>query len=345
VLIVGAGGLGSPLALYLAAAGVGTLGIVDFDVVDASNLQRQLLYGTSSVGRPKVEAAIERIHDLNPLVTVEPHPVRLSRENALEIIGRYEVVVDGTDNFATRYLVNDASILLGIPNVYGSIYRFEGQVSVFFREKGPCYRCIFPTPPPPGAVPSCAEAGVLGVLPGLVGTLQATEVLKLLLSQGEPLIGRLLLIDSLRMQFETVELFRNPDCPLCGSRPTQTTLIDYEQFCGLDKPNSSPSEEVTPEQLQAWLKSPSAPALLDVREPHEWEINRISGARHAPLSSLENHLTELSYDAEIVTYCYKGTRSLKALRRLQALGYNRVKSLKGGIDAWAERIEPGMPRY
>jgi adenylyltransferase/sulfurtransferase len=355
VLIVGAGGLGSPLALYLAAAGVGTLGLVDFDVVDVSNLQRQVLHGTADVGRPKLESARERIADLNPHVRVDGYETRLTRENALEIVGDHDLVVDGTDNFATRYLVNDACVLLGRPNVYGSIFRFEGQASVFATADGPCYRCLFREPPPPGLVPSCAEGGVLGVLPGLVGTIQATEAIKVLLGVGETLAGRLLLVDALRMQFRTVRLRRDPTCPACGTREIRE-LQDYDAFCGVarrvDDAGSAPAHhgvrEVTPAVLAERLRRGDDVDVVDVREPHEWQIARLPGARLVPLGAIErgdaDALASFDPTREVVVYCKGGTRSLKAARRLVGLGL-RVTNVTGGITRWSDEVDPAVPKY
>src|SRR5918911_425827 len=328
ILLIGAGGLGSPLALYLAAAGVGTLGLVDFDVVDVSNLQRQVLHGTKDVGRPKLESARERIRDVNPHVHVELYETRLTSANALDIIRDYDVVIDGTDNFPTRYLVNDACVLLGKPNVYGSIFRFEGQASVFATEDGPCYRCMFPEPPPPGLVPSCAEGGVLGVLPGLIGTIQATETIKLLLGAGEPLVGRLLLVDALRMQFRTVKLRKDPDCPACGTR-TIRELVDYDDFCGVTQAHAAEVAEgavpeITPRELDVRIRRGEAFDLIDVREPHEWEIARIPGARLIPLGTLPEALPTLDSARDIVVHCKTGGRSARAVRQLQAASYRRV---------------------
>jgi sulfur-carrier protein adenylyltransferase/sulfurtransferase len=349
VLLVGAGGLGSPLGLYLAAAGVGTLGIVDFDVVDVTNLQRQLLHGTKDVGRPKLDSARERIRDVNPHVHVEGYETRLTSENALEILRDYDVVVDGTDNFPTRYLTNDACVLLGKPNVYGSIFRFEGQASVFATADGPCYRCMFPEPPPPGLVPSCAEGGVLGVLPGLIGTIQATETIKLILGAGEPLIGRLLLVDALRMQFRTVKLRKDPDCPACGTR-TIRELVDYDDFCGVTEANAAAAAEglvpeMTPRELDARLRRGEDLDVVDVREPHEWEIARIPGARLVPLATLAEALPTLDSARDIVVHCKTGGRSAKAVRQLQAAGYRRVWNLAGGITRWSDEVDPSVPRY
>jgi len=335
VLLVGAGGLGSPLALYLAAAGVGTLGLVDFDVVDASNLQRQVLHGTKDVGRSKLASAIDRIRDVNPHVHVEPYETRFTSANALEIARGYDLIVDGTDNFATRYLVNDVSVLLGVRNVYGSIFRFEGQASVFGDPAGPCYRCLYPEPPPPGMVPSCAEGGVLGVLPGIVGTIQATETLKLLLGVGEPLVGRLLLIDTLGMQFRTVKLRRDPACPACGTR-TIRELIDYEQFCGVSPAATNDAlPEITPAELAAKRARGDSFDLIDVREPHEWAIARIDGARLVPLGTLAQAMGTLDPAREIVVHCKSGARSAQAVRQLRAAGFSRALNLAGGIVRWS----------
>jgi sulfur-carrier protein adenylyltransferase/sulfurtransferase len=357
VLCVGAGGLGSPLALYLAAAGVGTLGIVDFDTVDESNLQRQLLHGTSDVGRSKLDSAADRLRDVNPHVTVERHETRLTSENALEILADYDVVVDGTDNFPTRYLVNDACVLLGKPNVYGSIFRWEGQISVFAAADGPCYRCLFREPPPPGLVPNCAEGGVLGVLPGIIGSMQAMEVVKLLLGVGRPLIGRLLIFDGLDMSWREVALRRNPECPVCGDEPTQTELIDYEVFCGVAPASDGvPSGTATgadgstvatvdASALAARLDGDDAPFLLDVREPWEWAVGNLGGrgARLVPLAELEDRLAELPRDRPIVVYCKSGQRSATAARLLADRGFASVANLEGGIVAWARQIEPDLP--
>ena len=347
VLLVGAGGLGSPVALYLAAAGVGHLGLVDFDDVDASNLQRQILHGTSDVGRPKLDSARDRLHDLNPEVHVERHATRLDRTNALELVRDHDLVVDGTDNFATRYLTNDACVLTSRPNVYGSIFRFEGQSSVFATAEGPCYRCLFPDPPPPGQVPSCAEGGVLGVLPGLLGLVQATEALKLLLGIGEPLIGRLLLVDALAMAFREVKVRRDPSCPACGTREIQE-LQDYEQLCGGPATAHSPADqglEITPVELSAALAAGALIDLVDVREPTEWATCRLEGARLAPLSCLGDALPSFRHGREVVLYCHHGMRSLTALRRLEEAGIGRVRSLAGGIDRWSREVDPSVPRY
>jgi sulfur-carrier protein adenylyltransferase/sulfurtransferase len=345
VLLVGAGGLGSPLALYLAAAGVGQLGLVDFDVVDVTNLHRQVLHGTRDVGRPKLESARDRIADVNPHVELTTYETRLTSANALEIVGDYDLVVDGTDNFPTRYLVNDACVLLGKPNVYGSIFRFEGQASVFATEEGPCYRCLFPEPPPAGLVPSCAEGGVLGVLPGLVGTIQATEAVKLILGAGDPLVGRLLLIDALRMQFRTVKVRKNPACPACGTREIRE-LIDYEQFCGVGaEPEGAALAELTPAELAARQARGDDLDLIDVREPHEWEIARIPGARLVPLATVPEAMSTIDSGRDAVVYCKGGTRSAKAVRQLQAAGFRRVWNLAGGITRWSDEVDPTVPKY
>ncbi len=345
VLLVGAGGLGSPAALYLAAAGVGTLGLVDFDVVDTSNLQRQVLHGTSQVGRPKLESARERIHDLNPHVRVETFETRLTAANAFDILREFDVVADGSDNFPTRYLVNDACVLLDKPNAYGSIFRFEGQASVFFAKRGPCYRCLYSEPPPPGVVPSCAEGGVLGVLPGIIGSIQALETIKVILGIGETLIGRLLLFDALQLRFRELQLEKDPDCPVCGTHPTVTSLIDYEAFCGIGAEPPYVGAEISVAELRAeWAKNPDL-VVLDVREPHEAEIARIDGAALIPLGELPQRLHELDGHAEIVTHCHHGIRSLKALEILKAAGFSKVRSLRGGIDAWSVSVDPEVPRY
>ena len=349
VLIIGAGGLGSPSALYLAASGVGEIGLVDFDKVEASNLQRQVMYGTRDVGRPKLEAARDRLTDLNPDVTVKTYEAHLTRENVLEILRPYDVVLDGTDNFPTRYLVNDAAVLLGKPNVYGSIYRFEGQASVFDARRGPCYRCLYPEPPPPGLVPSCAEGGVLGILPGLVGTIQATETVKLLLGIGEPLLGRLLLFDALSLRFRELRLRKNPDCVICGTHPTQTGLIDYPAFCGVSA-ETEPSgkgrtPEISPEALAARLAGDDPPLVIDVRNPSEWEIVHLPGATLIPLADLPQRVTELARAREVVLYCHSGRRSAQGTQLLLELGFTHVSSLTGGIEAWAVKIDPTMPRY
>ena len=347
VLMVGTGGLGSPLGMYLAAAGVGTIGLVEFDVVDESNLHRQLLYGLADVGRPKIEAAMERLNIVNPHVNLIPHPVHLDSSNALDIVADYDLVVDGTDNFPTRYLVNDACVLSGKPNVYGSIFRFEGQASVFWAEKGPCYRCLFPEPPPPGLVPSCAEGGVLGVLPGIIGSLQANEVIKLIIGRGEPLIGRLVLFDALRMKFRELKLRRNPDCPVCSDNATQTELIDYEQFCGIpvDDPAAAEAIDITPSEVKELLSQGQEIIILDVRSPEEFEICRIDGSVLIPVGELQERLGELDPRHFIVAHCHHGPRSTRAVRLLQQFGFSKVKNLKGGIDAWSVEVDPDVLRY
>jgi molybdopterin/thiamine biosynthesis adenylyltransferase/rhodanese-related sulfurtransferase/molybdopterin converting factor small subunit len=346
VLTIGAGGLGSPLSLYLAAAGVGTIGIVDFDAVDLTNLQRQIVHGTSTLGKPKLDSAEARLTDLNPNVRIEKHEARLSSENALDIIREYDIVVDGTDNFPTRYLVNDACVLLDKPNVYGSIFRFEGQASVFYAKQGPCYRCLYSEPPPPGLVPSCAEGGVLGVLPGIIGSIQALETIKWIIGAGDSLIGRLVLFDALKFRFRELQLRKDPACPICGEHPSIHQLIDYEAFCGIGAEPSYAGPEITAEELQREMREKGRElVLLDVREPHEWEIAHIDGARLIPLGQLPERLGELDGHAEIVTQCHRGVRSMKALNILKGAGFNRVRSLAGGIDAWADRVEVGMARY
>lgn len=345
VLIVGAGGLGSPVALYLAAAGVGTLGLVDFDVVDISNLHRQLLHGTKDVDRPKVASARERLSDVNPHTTVESHETAFTSSNALELIRRYDIVVDASDNFPTRYLTNDACVLSGVPNVYGSVERFEGQVAVFATEHGPCYRCLFREPPPPGMVPTCAEAGVFGVMPGLVGMIQATEVLKIITRVGDPLVGKLLVVDAKRMRFRTIEVRRDPACPVCGTR-TQTTLIDYEAFCGAAA-NVERQDvlEIEPRALAQRLASGSPPLIIDVREPWEFAIGRLPGARLLPGSTLASTDVSFLRDRPAVLYCHSGVRSAQWLQWLRSRGYDRVSHLRGGIDAWSLEVDPSVPRY
>ncbi len=349
VLLIGAGGLGSPLALYVAAAGVGRIGLVDFDVVDESNLQRQVLHGQRSVGRPKLESARERLEDVNPHVVIETHETRLTSDNALDLVADYDLVADGTDNFPTRYLVNDACVLTGRPNVYASIFRFEGQASVFAAPGGPCYRCLYPEPPPPGLVPSCAEGGVLGILPGLLGTIQATEVIKLILGAGDPLIGRLLLVDALGMTFRTVRLQRDPACPACGDRPTITELIDYEEFCGIGPAEgvavAEGIEEITVDEVAAALESGEDVTVLDVREPHEWQICHIEDAELLPLSELPARVHELDSSRTYYVHCKTGVRSARAIEFLQEAGFTRLKNVRGGIKAWAEEVDPSMPTY
>jgi len=348
VLCVGAGGLGSPLALYLAAAGVGTIGLVDFDVVDLTNLQRQVLYTTTDVGRPKLEVAKERLQAMNPHIEIRTYETRLTRDNALDILADYDIVVDGTDNFATRYLVNDACVLLGKPNVYGSIFRFEGQASVFYAKEGPCYRCLYPEPPPPGLVPSCAEGGVLGVLPGVVGTIQAMETIKLILGKGEPLIGRLLLFNALKMQFRELKLRKNPNCPVCGERPIIRELIDYDEFCGVRGVEEAPAEvveEITPTELKRRLDAGENIFLLDVREPVEWQICRLDGAVLMPMNTVPARMHELDSAKEMVVYCRSGKRSAQIVAFLKAAGFRKVKNLRGGILQWSDEVDPTVPKY
>jgi adenylyltransferase/sulfurtransferase len=344
VLIVGAGGLGSPAAMYLAAAGVGTLGLVDFDAVDLSNLQRQIIHDSSAVGRPKLESAAQRLRGINPQTTIRTFATRLSSENALEILADFDIILDGSDNFPTRYLINDACVLLEKPYVYGSILRFDGQVSLFSAPAGPCYRCLFAEPPPPGLVPGCAEGGVLGVLPGIVGSIQALEAIKWIVGAGETLIGRLLLLDALTMRTREIRLKKDPACPACGESPTITRLIDYDAFCGLE-PDLSADLEVTPEELRRELQEAGSPVLVDVREPYEWEIGHIEGARLLPLGDLGRRLGELDPHGRIVTYCHHGMRSFQALAILRAAGFTNVRSLSGGVDAWASEVDPAMARY
>jgi adenylyltransferase/sulfurtransferase len=350
VLVIGTGGLGSPVGLYLAAAGVGRIGLVDYDVVDSSNLQRQVIHGTSAIGVLKVESARQRMLDLNPDIEVEAYNEPFTSENARRIVEGYDIIIDGTDNFPTRYLVNDVCVLMGKVNVYGSIYRFDGQVSVFDAQKGPCYRCLFPEPPPPGLVPSCAEGGVLGVLPGTVGTLQATEALKVILGIGEPLIGRLLLYNALDVSFETVKLRKNPNCKICGPNPEVTELIDYEAFCGVpghdhDEGAVGSGWDIEPVELAERLKTGQPLRLLDVREPHELEISHLEGATQIPLGQLASRLSELNSAEEMVVFCKAGTRSARALELLISAGFRRVKNLKGGINAWVSEIDPSQPVY
>ena len=353
VLTIGTGGLGSPLALYLAAAGVGTIGIVDFDVVDESNLQRQIIHGTSDVGRPKIESARDRIKEINPNVEVIAYEEALTSENALDIFKDYDVIVDGTDNFPTRYLVNDACVLLGKPNVYGSIFRFEGQASVFYAEEGPCYRCLYPEPPPPGLVPSCAEGGVLGILPGAIGVVQATETVKLILGAGEPLIGRLMLYDALNMKFREMKLRKDPNCPVCGENPTVTELIDYQEFCGIpqaveaDRREEGQVPEITVTELNEKLNNGGGLTVLDVREPHEYEVANLGpqGAKLIPLGELPQRLVELDQNAHYAVHCRSGARSAKAVKLMQNAGFGDVKNVKGGILAWSDEVDPSIPKY
>jgi adenylyltransferase/sulfurtransferase len=351
VLCIGAGGLGSPASLYLAAAGVGTLGLVDFDAVDFSNLQRQVLFSTNDVGRPKIKAAADRLRGLNPNIRVVEHETALTSANALDLFRDYDVIVDGTDNFPTRYLTNDACVLLGKPNVYGSIFRFDGQVSIFATKDGPCYRCLYPEPPPPGLVPSCAEGGVLGVLPGVVGTIQATEAIKLIIGAGDPLIGRLLLFDALQMKFRTLKLQRDPGCPVCGDHPTVTKLIDYEQFCGItpqvkaaDSGKVAPELEISVIDLKARLDKGDV-WLLDVREPREYEITKIAGSTLIPLGELPKRLDEIPKDRDIAIHCKSGVRSAKAVNLLKEKGFDRVQNVRGGILEWNARLDPDQPTY
>lgn len=350
VLIIGTGGLGSPVGLYLAAAGVGHLGLVDYDVVDFTNLQRQIVHGSSRLGDRKVASARERLLDLNPDIEVTVYDEPFTSENAFRIAEPYDLIIDGTDNFPTRYLVNDVCVMTGKPNVYGSIFRFEGQASVFWAEEGPCYRCLFPEPPPPGLVPSCAEGGVFGVLPGTIGTIQATEALKLLLGIGESLIGTLLLYDALRMTFDRVKLFKNPDCRVCSEHPEISELIDYEAFCGVPghdrEQERLPSEwEIDAQELKRRLDRGDDLRLIDVREPHELEISRLPGAELIPLGQLASHLHELDSAQEIVLFCKAGTRSARALEMLAGAGFRKLKNLRGGINAWAENVDPSLPIY
>jgi adenylyltransferase/sulfurtransferase len=353
VLCIGAGGLGSPAAMYLAAAGVGRIGMVDFDVVDFSNLQRQLLHGTSSVGRSKLDSARDRLHDLNPHVEIDTYETTVTSDNALDLFRPYDVILDGTDNFPTRYLVNDACVLTGKPNAYGSIFRFEGQASVFGTKEGPCYRCLYPEPPPPGLVPSCAEGGVLGVLPGIIGVIQATEAIKLILGVGEPLIGRFLIYDALKMRFRELKLRKDPDCPVCGTHPTVTKLIDYEQFCGIrPEPAATQSTgaavnewETTSVDLKKRIDAGDDVFILDVREPNEYQICKIPGSVLIPLGELPRRYAELPKDKDIVAHCKMGGRSAKAMEFLQTVGFKRVKNLKGGILDWIDKVDPSQPKY
>ncbi len=347
VLLIGTGGLGAPLGLYLAAAGVGHLGLVDFDIVDFTNLQRQVTFGTKDVGRPKLEAAAERLRDLNPEIEITLHEAKLSSDNALEILRGYDIVVDGTDNFPTRYLVNDACVLLGKPNVYGSIFRFEGQATVFALKGGPCYRCLYPEPPPPGLVPSCAEGGVLGVLPGIVGSIQANETIKLILGAGESLKGRLLVFDALKMKFRELRLRKNPDCPVCGAHPTVTKLIDYYEFCGIRGAEAQPTvqvPEIEPKELKQRLDRGDNVFILDVREPHEFQICNLNGYL-IPLGDLPKRAHELDSAREIVAHCRSGKRSAEAVDFLRKAGFRKIWNLKGGILAWSDQVDPSLPKY
>ncbi len=351
VLLIGTGGLGAPLGLYLSAAGIGKLGLVDFDIVDFSNLQRQVIHSTRDVGRPKLDSAREKILGINPNVQVETYECMLKADNALDIIGDYDVVIDGTDNFPTRYLVNDSCVLLDKPNVYGSIFRFEGQASVFDARYGPCYRCLYPEPPPPGLVPSCAEGGVLGILPGIIGLVQATEAVKLILGKGRSLVGRLILYDALEMKFRELKLRKNPKCPLCGDHPTIKALIDYDQFCGVaPQPAAAvtaPKEynKMTPIELKTLLDDGGKPTILDVREPHEYEICSLPGSILIPLGQIAARMDELNRDDEIVVHCKMGGRSAKAVEQMQKAGFANVKNLTGGIDRWSREVDSSVPRY
>jgi adenylyltransferase/sulfurtransferase len=349
VLCIGAGGLGSPVALYLAAAGVGRIGIVDFDVVDYSNLHRQIIHGTPDVGRPKLDSARDRLNAINPEITVETHDLALASDNALELLAGYDIIVDGTDNFPTRYLVNDACVLLGKPNVYGSIFRFEGQASVFATKDGPCYRCLYPEPPPPGLVPSCAEGGVLGILPGVIGTIQATEAVKLIIGVGEPLINRFLIYDALAMKFRQLKLRKDPECPVCGDHPTVTELIDYEQFCGIvsavTSEESAQDDDTSVEELKTRIDQEDGVFILDVREPQEFEICRIPNSTLIPLGDLPHRLSELEGKNEMVVHCKSGVRSAKAVKLLREAGFSRAKNLRGGILAWIDKVDPSLPKY
>ena len=350
VLLIGAGGLGSPLGLYLAAAGVGKIGIVDFDVVDYSNLQRQVMHTTNDVGRRKIESAADHLRAINPEIQIDTHETRITSENALELIEPYDIVIDGTDNFPTRYLTNDACVLLGKPNIYGSIYRFEGQASVFATKGGPCYRCLFAEPPPPGAVPSCAEGGVLGILPGVIGCIQATEAIKLILGKGKPLIGRLLLYDALEMKFREVKIKRNPECPVCGDNPAIKALIDYEQFCGMRGEEAGAVQvesdfETTVQDVKARRDHGDDFDILDVRNPEEWAICHIEGAKLIPLGELPARMHELDLSREIAVHCKGGVRSAKAVSLLREAGFRKVKNVRGGILEWAHAIDPSMPTY
>ena len=347
VLMIGAGGLGAPLGLYLAAAGVGRLGIVDFDVVDVTNLQRQVTFTTSDIGRPKLDAAKDRLSGLNPKIQIDTYTTRLTSQNALDLFKDYDIIVDGTDNFPTRFLVNDACVLLGKPNVYGSIFRFEGQATVFNYPGGPCYRCLYPEPPPPGLVPSCAEGGVLGVLPGIVGSIQAMETIKLIIGKGEPLVGRLLLFDALAMHFRELRLRKNPHCAVCG--PTITKLIDYEEFCGIrgeETPvNTTGIPEMTPTELKARLDRGDDLFILDVREPHEVQICNLKNGHLIPLGELTRRVSELDSSREIVAYCRSGKRSADAVQFLKQAGFRKIWNLKGGILAWSDEVDPSVPKY
>src|SRR6202790_3744907 len=350
VALIGTGGLGAPLGMYLAAAGIGRIGLVDFDVVDFTNLQRQVIHGTKDVGRKKLDSAADSMHDINPFVQIDKHEAAITSENAFDIMRDYDIVVDGTDNFPTRYLVNDACVLLGKPNVYGSIFRFEGQATVFAYQGGPCYRCLYPEPPPPGLVPSCAEGGVLGILPGTIGLIQATEAVKLILGIGEPLVGRLLLYDALGMKFRELKLRKNPDCPICGEHRTITQLIDYNQFCGVPALEPPPAAgladgEIDPVEVKAKIDRHDPFVLIDVREPHEYQIAHIPYAKLIPLGDLPKRVNELNSADEIVAHCKSGMRSAKAVEFLKQAGFKKVKNMKGGILAWSDKVDPSVPKY
>ena len=351
VLLIGCGGLGAPLSIYLAAAGIGRLGLVDFDVVDFTNLQRQISFGTTDVGRPKVEATKDRVNAINPNVEVTTYRSKLSSENALEIFKDYDIIIDGTDNFPTRYLTNDACVFLKKPNIYGSIFRFEGQATIFWGEKGPCYRCLYPEPPPPGMVPSCAEGGVLGILPGTIALIQATEAIKLILGKGEPLIGRLLLYNAMDMKFREVKLQKDPDCPVCSKNPSITKLIDYEQFCGIGLGQEEATvstngiKEISAKELKTMIDHKDKFVLLDVREPHEYQIAKIPGSRLIPLGEVATRSNELDTADDIVVMCRSGARSAKAIYALQKMGFKRLRNLRGGVLAWSQDVDPSVPQY
>lgn len=352
ILLIGCGGLGSPLSMYLAAAGIGRLGLVDFDITDFTNLQRQVAFGTQDVGRPKVEATKDRIHQINPNVQVTTYRTKLSSENVMDIFKEYDIIIDGTDNFPTRYLVNDACVLLKKPNVYGSIFRFEGQATVFWAEKGPCYRCLYPEPPPPGMVPSCAEGGVLGILPGTIGLIQATEAVKIILGAGEPLTGRLMLYNALDMRFREVKIQKDPECPICGKNPTITKLIDYELFCGMTLGqeettvmNGNGLKEISAKELKSLIDRKEKFTLVDVREPHEYKIANIPGAKLIPLGEIAQRANELDSADNIVVHCRSGARSAKAIGTLQKMGFKRLQNLQGGILAWSKDVDPSVPQY
>lgn len=345
IALVGAGGLGAPLGLYLAAAGIGQIGLIDFDTVDVSNLQRQIIHGTRDIGRKKLDSAAEKMQSINPHLKIEKYDVPLTSENALEILRDYDMVIDGTDNFPTRYLVNDACVLLKKPNIYGSIFRFEGQATVFAYEDGPCYRCLYPEPPPPGLVPSCAEGGVLGILPGLIGVIQATEAVKIILGKGTTLKGRLLLYDALNMRFRELKLKREPECPVCGAHPTVTKLIDYQEFCGLRQPPPVQSDAIDAIGLKEKLDRGDDFVLLDVREPYEYQIARIPGSKLIPLGDLPKRLNELNISADTVVHCKSGARSQKAVDLLKQNGFRQVRNMTGGILAWSDKVDPSVPKY